>query len=132
MAGKFAGLTAIGTALLPTSPEINPTVREIVIGHFHILFAASFFLTLAYFSLVLFRKTDSIKPPTQQKMKRNIVYTICGIGIITSVVLIVLLRFLPVNSTVLSLSPIFWLESLAIIFFGISWFVKGETILKDN
>ena len=27
--------------------------------------------------------------------------------------------------------PVFWLESIAIIMFGISWLVKGEAILAD-
>jgi len=27
--------------------------------------------------------------------------------------------------------PVFWLESLALWAFGISWFVKGETLWKD-
>jgi hypothetical protein len=28
--------------------------------------------------------------------------------------------------------PVFWLESIALWAFGISWLVKGETILKDK
>jgi len=28
--------------------------------------------------------------------------------------------------------PVFWLEAIAIIAFGISWFVKGEGILEDE
>ena len=28
--------------------------------------------------------------------------------------------------------PIYWLESIAILTFGLSWIVKGEWILKDG
>jgi hypothetical protein len=28
--------------------------------------------------------------------------------------------------------PRFWLESIAIVVFGISWLTKGEAILKDQ
>ena len=31
-----------------------------------------------------------------------------------------------------SLAPIFWLESLAVVAFGVSWLTKGEAILKDE
>ena len=36
------------------------------------------------------------------------------------------------NPSLLKLNPVFWLESLAIVAFGVSWFVKGEAILKDE
>jgi hypothetical protein len=29
-------------------------------------------------------------------------------------------------------SPVYWLEALAIIAFGLSWIVKGQWILKDG
>ena len=28
--------------------------------------------------------------------------------------------------------PVFWLEALAVIAFGVSWLVKGETVLRDD
>ena len=36
------------------------------------------------------------------------------------------------HQTSISLEPIFWLESVAIVAFGLSWLTKGETILKDE
>jgi len=29
-------------------------------------------------------------------------------------------------------APIFWLEGIAVIAFGVSWLTKGEAILKDK
>jgi hypothetical protein len=128
--GKIATVFALGTALFPTSP-VNPSETQLLIGRLHILFALGLFITLAFFALFLFRKTDPNKPPTPQKIKRNLIYTICGYGIILCVALIILTTFLPSDSVIYSYRPVFWLEALAIILFGISWFVKGEAILKD-
>jgi len=130
VAGHLAALFAIGTALFPTSPD-GATARQIMIGNLHLLFAAGFFLTLSYFALVLFTKTNPNVPPTPMKRVRNKVYIVSGITILLSIALIAVVRFLPADSPIDALMPIFWLESLAIVSFGVSWFVKGEAILKD-
>jgi hypothetical protein len=40
--------------------------------------------------------------------------------------------FMALQGTALSaLRPVFWLESLALWAFGVSWFIKGETLFKD-
>jgi hypothetical protein len=36
------------------------------------------------------------------------------------------------NTTISDLRPVFWLETLIIWAFGISWFVKGEAFFKDR
>jgi hypothetical protein len=130
--GKLAAVLAIGTALFPTAPSINASEFQLLIAKFHIMFALSFFLTLAFFSLVLFRKTNPNKPPTPQKKIRNAVYTVCGVGILLCIMLIMIVFILPRDSVVFEFSPVFWLEAIAIVLFGISWFVKGEAILKDD
>jgi len=130
IAGNLACLFALGTALFPTGPD-HATAQQIAIGNLHGFFALSLFLTLAFFALVLFRKTDYAKSPTPQKLKRNIVYTICGYAMLACIVLSILVRFLPGSSSVFNLAPIFWLEALAIFAFGVSWLVKGEAIMKD-
>ena len=102
------------------------------------MFTAGFFLTLAYFSLFLFTKSD--REMTRKKRQRNIVYRACGYVILLAIALIVLgglilyLELLPDATVrmVKSLDPLFWLESIAIVAFGVSWFVKGEAILKDE
>jgi hypothetical protein len=45
---------------------------------------------------------------------------------------IVVVLHLPKDSSWLSLKPVFWLESIAVVAFGISWLVKGEAIFKDQ
>jgi hypothetical protein len=128
-AGTIASICAIGVALFPTPHDTG--VKEVDLN-IHTGFAAVFFLTLAYFALVLFRKTHPYVPPTRMKVVRNKVYTVCGYTILAVIALIAALRLLPPDSPIIALSPVFWLESLASIAFGISWFVKGEALLKDG
>ena len=131
IAGNVAAFCAIGLALFPTAPD-SPTVLQIQIGHLHLIFASGFFISLAFFALYLFRKTHSNVPPTGMKIIRNRVYLVCGAVIFACITAIALLHFTPKDEVTHALAPVFWLESLAIVAFGISWFVKGETILKDE
>jgi len=132
-ASDIAGFSAIGVALFPTSPP-NPSLIEKFVGGIHVVFAASFFITLALISLFLFTLSDPTKPPTPRKLQRNIVYQISGYVILLAIGLIALIGVLPefVTSWLEPLDPVFWFESLAIFAFGVSWFVKGEGILEDQ
>ena len=132
IAGDLACVFAIGLALFPTTPDLNPTPRDRLIGGLHLFFAASFFLTLTFFSLVLFRKTNPTKPPTRRKLQRNVVYTVCGYTILACIALVPVAALFLGNTPVNDLDPIFWLESIAVIAFGVSWLTKGEAILKDE
>lgn len=133
--GDVACVAAIGVAIFPTAPPapMKATEQQVMIGWAHALFAVCFFITLALFALWLFRKTGP-DGPTPKKRLRNKVYFVCGSTIVFCLVLIVLVQtlFLPRNPWLQALNPVLWLESLAIWAFGIAWFVKGETILKDD
>lgn len=129
-AGTLAGIFAVGVALFPTS-RVEGAVARDTSGTLHLVFAALFFLTLAYFSLVLFRKTDPTRPPTSRKKQRNVVYAICGWTILACLALIAAVSLLPADSPIRALDPVFWLEALAVVAFGVSWMTKGEAILKD-
>ena len=132
VAATVAAVCAIGVALFPTAPDAGATTNQITIGNIHFWFADIFYLTLAYFALVLFRKTRPGIPPTRRKLERNKVYTVCGYTILAAISLIGGVHFLPADSPIRAASPVFWLEAIASIAFGISWFVKGEAILKDG
>lgn len=129
-AGTLAGVMAIGVALFPTSPA-DPAAQERVIGTVHLVCAGVFFLTLAYFSYFLFTRTDQAEP-TPRKKQRNVVYRVCGILIVGCLVLAVLADNVLGGVLIAELHPVFWLESVAIIAFGVSWLIKGETIMKDR
>jgi hypothetical protein len=132
IAGDLACVFALGIALLPTTPDADVTPQDGFVGVLHLVSAAGFFLTLAFFSLVLFRKTNPGLQPTRRKLQRNAVYAVCGYTILACLVAVALVSLLSPESPVKRLQPVFWLESAAIVAFGVSWFVKGEAILKDE
>ncbi len=136
LAGNLACLFAIGVALFPTTPDDPAAAQAFNTGLIHYLFAACFFATLSYFSLVLFTKTNPRgKPPmTPRKRQRNRVYQVCGYIMIACIVLIGVYSFFLQKAVPLlaAYHPIFWLEAVAIVAFGISWLTKGEALLKDQ
>jgi len=133
IAGRLACLFAIGVALFPTSPCPGFPARHPAISTVHWSCAALLFLTLAYFCLALFTETAADRPPTRQKLHRNTVYRLCGYVILASILLIgVENLFPPLRSLLNPFDPEFWLESIAVVTFGLAWITKGETILKDQ
>jgi hypothetical protein len=122
IAGNLAGLFALGAALFPNSG----TATE---RHLHFGSALALFLVLAYFSLFLF--TKSAGTPTPQKRIRNAIYLLCGASMLCCIVAIGVYDATLINTSLSALQPVFWLESLALWSFGVSWFVKGETLFKD-
>ena len=131
LAGDLACIFAVGTALFPTHQ--TPDAKD-VIGYIHFAFAGLFLVTLIYFSLFLFPKTDPEIQPTKKKLLRNKVYKVCGYLMSICIVLIVIYYLLPdaVASAIEGYKPVFWLEAIAVVAFGISWITKGEAILKDE
>ena len=130
--GYLGCVFAVGLALFPTAPE-GAIGKARTLGLVHIVFTVLFFLTLVYFSLFLFTKTDQ-ESPKKRKLQRNLVYKVCGYAMSICILFIAIYIFLP-NATKTSLAvcrPVYWLEALAILAFGISWFTKGEAILKDQ
>ena len=138
--GNLAGVCAIVVALFPTEPSGGIDLPGTFAGSVHVVFAALLFLTLAYFSLVLFRKSDPDRPRSPEKQKRDRVYRLAGYTILASIALIGILggvRALGLVSqevvqAVGAWNPAFWLESIALTAFGISWAVKGQAILADQ
>ncbi len=125
-AGYLACAFALGVALFPTTSPLG-WVRTV-----HILSALALFLVLAYFSAILFTKTRPGKTPGRRKLQRNSVYRVCGWFMVGCIVLIAVYKAFLAGTAVSAIKPVFWLESLALWAFGISWFVKGETLLKDG
>jgi len=130
IAGYIAGLSAIGVAFFPTDCLNAPYTR---VGILHYGFASVLFATLSYFCIVLFRETADPATRTRQKLQRNAVYLVCGIIMLTSILLLALLAFVPfISKLVPVFSRVFWLESAAILAFGVAWLTKGEAILGDK
>ncbi len=128
IAGDLSGLFAVGVAFFPTNPGADKTL----IGTLHGIFASLLFLTLAFFCLVLFRKTAPGNTPTHRKLKRNKVYTICGYTMVACIVLALVTGISRIKDFLGWENRLFWFESIAIVAFGIAWLTKGEKILSDN
>lgn len=135
LTGHVAGISAIAVALLPTKPApmIPASYHDFPswVGVAHLAFASIFFIALAYFCLVLFVKTKPGTPPTPKKRARNRIYKICGFVILASLVLIVLALFLE-EAQRQKYAVFLVLESVAVLAFGVAWWVKGEAVLKDD
>jgi hypothetical protein len=50
---------------------------------------------------------------------------------VACIVLIAVYSWFLSGTPLSSLRPVFWLETFALWAFGTSWFIKGETLLKD-
>lgn len=133
-AGNLACIFAVGVAVFPTTPAAEPTALQKTIGAVHLTSASLFFLTLAYFSLFLFTKTNPNKTPSRRKRQRNWIYRVCGFAILGSLLLIVIQSMLPQHTQqdIKAYNPVYWLESLAVMAFGVSWLTKGQAILWDE
>lgn len=124
-AGNLACVFALGVGLFPTAGPSE------IASRLHLTSAALLFLTLAYISMKLFTKTKKKGEESEEKLKRNKVYVICGVVMLVSIALIVVFSLWFEGATIAEVKPVFWLESLALLAFGVSWFIKGETLLKD-
>jgi hypothetical protein len=128
VAGRCAAVFAVGAAFFPTAPE-NAAPLARVIGMVHLACATGLFITLAIFCK-LFRKSKGLR--TRQKDQRNLIYGVCGLTILACIGLIFVYAVFLMQTPLARFQPIFWLEALAIVAFGVSWLIKGETLLKDR
>jgi quinol-cytochrome oxidoreductase complex cytochrome b subunit len=134
VAGFLAWLFALGVALFTCGPDSGGTPQEDLIGTFHLIFSILLFATLVFFALFLFTKTRPDQPPSPEKKRRNAVYKVCG-GVMAACMLLALAYIvLPPDAKAIftPLHPVYWMEGASLEAFGISWFVKGEGILKDG
>ncbi len=134
LAGDFACLFALGVAFFPTAPDGPVPETALTVDYFHLFFATAFFITLIYFSLRLFTKTNPATEPTRRKLRRNQVYRACGVTMITCILLIMLFKIAPasLSGALEHIMPVYWLEAVAIAAFGLSWLTKGRVILNNR
>lgn len=124
----LSGICGLGIVLFPC--HVGWITEGVPVGFFqlpieisnilHSLFAALFFLLLAFNSAYLFTKTGA-GLMTDRKRKRNLVYRICGAGMLLFEIFfaIVVIADAPGYCTML-------VEIVLLHLFGISWLVKGE------
>ena len=133
-----SGISGLGVAFfpchsgnVPTKPvgifQIMPTTS----GYIHYGSASIFFILLAINSLFLFTLSKhAIK--TKEKNIRNVIYRSCGIAIIISLVLLVIIRLTLGQEGMDQAKLVLIFETIMLLAFGLSWLVKGETLFKDT
>ena len=117
----IAGIFGILICLFPCSynAERVGTFRTPVAisAAVHNISAVLFFATLSYVSLFQFTKSNGNM--TDKKKKRNVIYRVCGVGMIASFALLLLPSFYIKT----------WLvETIALFFFSLSWLTKANSI----
>lgn len=136
MAANLAAISALGIGFFPTTADLSGvcpvTIDNNIIGIIHFICGILFFLVLAYMCLFLFTKSSN--DPTPEKQMRNKVYKVCGYGIVACLVFLglyfaVLEEIVPRLAVV---RPVFMLEALSLLFFGVAWITKGEVWLTDK
>ena len=117
----MSGVLGLGICLFPCAVTNVPgkvgtfMIDSSVSNIIHIGCALAFFALLAYNSFFLF--TRSSGDVTPKKKIRNIIYRVCGIGMLGSFT-IMLLPYFPCQT---------WItEALALTFFGVSFLTKAD------
>lgn len=116
-----SGVAGMGICLFPCSiPSVVGNVGTFMIDSnisniIHFVSAVIFFGILAYNSIFLFTKSSG--DMTKKKKIRNIIYRVCGIGMIASFLLLLIPSF-PIQ--------VWLVETIALFFFGISFLTKAD------
>lgn len=100
----YTSAEKVGTFQVPVN--VSSTIHNVA--------AVVFFAILAYVSLFQFTKSNGVM--TAKKKARNVIYRVCGVGMIGSFALLLLDFYIKV-----------WLvEAVALFFFGVSWLTKAN------
>jgi hypothetical protein len=128
---SLAGFAALLLLLFPTNfIKDSGMIGDLEIGDFgkafHFSCAAVFLGCLAIMMIFLFTKTDKTQPLSRAKKFKKYLYIILGSLMIAAMLVILiggLFGKIP-NYDMLKLT--FWMETVAVMFFGIGWLVKGS------
>ena len=147
LVGYLGCIFVLGVAFLPSTMSSNPqpclipaTEQNPLVGKLHNISALLYFIILIVYALLLFPKThlDMVTGEKmfmgRQKKRRNVVYYICGSVMTVSLLLILAYVWFLGRSYpgLKSLNPVFWLESIMLLSFGISWLTKGQLFFRDE
>lgn len=90
-------------------------IDQSVSNTIHCIAAVIFFALLAYNSFFLFTKSSG--DMTEKKKIRNIIYRVCGVGMLASFLILLLPDFR---------IKVWLMETLALTFFGVSFLTKAD------
>ncbi len=115
-----SGIAGLGICLFPCSAGYTGEVGTFLIDSkisntIHFVCAIVFFGLLAYNSFFLF--TKGAGEVTKKKKIRNIIYRVCGVGMLASFLIMLLPSFR---------AQVWLTETIALFFFGISFLTKAD------
>lgn len=135
---NLAGFSALGMIVFPTKMSFHEIekvgiflINDEVSGFLHLVFATVFFFALSYNSIFLFTKRHSANI-SKEKRRRNILYRVSGLVMLIQILLIILYMVFLRETYLSKTYPILIFESIALIAFGVSWLVKGNTFFRDQ
>jgi len=137
-----AGLCTVCVAFFPTTPADQPTARQVLVGDFHLTFACTAFVLLSVMAF-RFAKREATPPglawwarvryalgftgPGESRARpwERVVYRVSG-----GVILICVLLVYPLSGV--AAHSLLVLETVMLVSFGLSWFMKGRKILSGG
>ncbi|MCA8867441.1 MAG: hypothetical protein KDA67_02215 [Rhodobacteraceae bacterium] len=138
---KLALITAaaaLGVALFPSDGFLDRRNEAAVIetsarfvSGLHFASAAIFLISLGCFALFKFTRSATPKSAwTAEKKRENRIYIASGLTIFAAVIAIAAIKLIDMDNQWAGPFPdwMFWLETLAVWAFALSWLVKGETL----
>lgn len=141
----LAGLAALCVILFPTSnitelcKDTDKYYAVMILpysegrAYFHYGAAGVFLTCLAFMCLCVFTKSDQApKDRGKKKILRNRIYRVCA-AVMFLAMLAIFAGFMEVINPnwYQSHCMTFWMETVAVEFFGFAWLVKGETLFRD-
>ena len=130
LVNTLTGIFALCICLFPCSnpqmyaagliPDLVGTFQlpVVISGWIHNISAVCFFGLLSYNCLFLF--TTSSGEMTENKKKRNLIYKICGIGMISAIVVLLAVVAFEIYA------GIWFVEAVALGFFGVAFLTKAD------
>ena len=157
-----AALFALGLALFPLDPGNDPLAQRTAAGLLHTVCGGGFFLTMTVYALLHFPRrrpaaTEIVVQTELEKsmqwvkirddeinidldldaersnLSRNLIYRVCGLLILASMLVMSAYLLLPFYAPGLkvradAVHALFWLEWLAVWSFAAAWLTKGRAI----
>ncbi len=139
LVSNIAAVAALGIVVFPVDNAkgcIPDNMRTYLAadftGHLHFIMAALFFVALSVMSVLNFRRTGDVR--SFGKNPEHRLYLFCGLGMLTALVLIfIYVKWMEgIYPALDSLHPVFILETLALVFFAVSWLRKGKFSFRSG
>lgn len=119
----LTGVAGLGICLFPCSVDELESATKVgtfmipmnISNIIHSVCAITFFVLLAYNSIFLFTKSKG--EMTKNKKIRNIIYRVCGIGMVASFLILLLPNFY---------IKVWLMEAIALFFFALSFLTKAD------